>query len=86
MKRPKKTNDPEEFFFETIRIAQASATAHEKAKFITVYAPQPWRSAVVTAFVTCPENIAHEIATAFDQAVDSVFSRHGESVPPNKMH
>jgi hypothetical protein len=85
MKRPKKTN-PEEFFFETIEIAQASAAAHEKAKLITVYASQPFRSAVVTAFVTCPDDMAEEIGRAFNKAVDRVFAKHGESVRAAKMN
>jgi len=77
MQRPKMTTNPEEFFFETIRVAQASAAAHEKAKLITIYPSQPFRSAVVTAFVTCPDDMAQEIGAAFNIAVQEVFARFG---------
>lgn len=85
MKSPKKTK-PEEFFFETIEIAQASAAAHEKTKLITIYPSQPFRSAVVTAFVTCPDDMAQEIGKAFIKAVDKVFAKHGESIRAAKMN
>jgi hypothetical protein len=85
MKKPKKTK-PEEFFFETIEIAQASAAAREKAKLITVYPSQPFRSAVVTAFVTCPDDMAQEIGRAFNKAVDKVFAKHGEGLRTAKMN
>ena len=75
MQQPKMTTNPEEFFFETIRVAQASAAAHEKAKLITIYPSQPFRSAVVTAFVTCPDDMAQEIGAAFNIAVQEVFAR-----------
>jgi hypothetical protein len=86
MRTPKKTNKPEEFFFQTIEIAQASATAHEKTKLITVYPSQPWRSAVVTAFVTCPDDMAQEIGGAFIKAVDEVFARHCVKVKQAKAN
>jgi len=86
VKQPKLTHDPEEFFFETIKVAQASATSHEKAKLITTYPSQPWRSAVVTAFVTCPDNMAYEVAAAFNAAVDEVFARHSERVQDAKQN
>jgi hypothetical protein len=77
---------PEEFFFETIEIAQASATVHEKAKLITVYPSQPWRSAVVSAFVACPDDMARVIGVAFNEAVKLVFERHGAPVKEAKMN
>lgn len=86
MKKPKSTHNPEEFFFETIKVAQASAAAQEKAKLITAYPSQPWRSAVVTAFVTCLDDMAKEVATAFNAAVDEVFARHSVRVQEAKMH
>lgn len=67
-------------------MAQASAAAQEKAKLITAYPSQPWRSAVVTAFVTCPDDMAKEAATAFNAAVDEVFARHSVRVQEAKMH
>jgi hypothetical protein len=85
MKKSNKTK-PEEFFFETIEIAQASAAAREKAKLITVYPSQPFRSAVVTAFVTCPDDMAQEIGRAFNKAVERVFAKHGESIHAERMN
>jgi len=48
MQQPKLSRIPEEFFFETVRVALVSAAAHEKAKLVTMYPSQPFRSAVVT--------------------------------------
>ena len=76
MKRPKHTTKPEEFFFETVNVALTSAAAHEKAKFITAYPSQPFRSAVVTAFVTCPDEMAMELVVAFNEAADLIFESH----------
>jgi hypothetical protein len=86
MKTPKTTNKPEEFFFQTIEIAQASAAAHEKTKLITVYPSKPWRSAVVTAFVTCPDDMAQEVGAAFVKAVDEAFARHSKEVSEAKAN
>ena len=78
MQQPKPSTIPEEFFFETVRVAQASAAANEKTKLITMYPSQPWRSAVVTAFVTCPDDMARDIAMAFNEAVPLIFHRYSQ--------
>jgi hypothetical protein len=77
---------PEEFFFETIRVAQASAAAREKAKLITAYPSRPWRSAVVTAFVTCPDDMVADMTVAFNEAVKVVFERHGQRLKDAKTN
>jgi hypothetical protein len=59
-------------------VAQAAAAANEKAKLITMYPSQPWRSAVVTAFVTCPDDMARDIAMAFNEAVPLIFHRYSQ--------
>ena len=43
---------------------------------ITVYPSQPYRSAVVTAVVTCDDGMAKEIAAAFNESVAHVFLQH----------
>jgi hypothetical protein len=86
MQQPKPSPVPEEIFFETIKVAQASAAAHQKAKLITTYPSQPWRSAVVTAFVTCPDDLAIEIVVAFHEAVRLVFERHGQQCADAKSN
>jgi hypothetical protein len=86
VKQPRPFHEPEDFFFETIKVAQASAAAHEKAKLITAYPSQPWRSAVVTAFVTCPDDMAQEVAAALNAAVNDVFARHSARVHESKQN
>jgi hypothetical protein len=43
-----------------------------------MYPSQPWRSAVVTAFVTCPDDMARDIAMAFNEAVALIFHRYSQ--------
>jgi len=78
MQQPKPSTIAEEFFFDTVRVAQAAAAANEKAKLITMYPSQPWRSAVVTAFVTCHDDMARDIAMAFNEAVPLIFHRYSQ--------
>src|SRR5215469_14501784 len=78
MQEPKPSTVPEEFFFGTVRVAQASAAANEKAKFITMYPSKPWRSAVVTAFVSCPDDMARDITVAVNEAVMLVFHQYSQ--------
>ncbi|HYV76360.1 MAG TPA: hypothetical protein VFB24_19070 [Candidatus Binatia bacterium] len=86
MQQPKLSRIPEEFFFETVRVALVSAAAHEKAKLVTMYPSQPFRSAVVTAFVTCPDDMARDIAVAFNEAVKLVFEWYGQQCKDAKSH
>ena len=82
---PMSTN-AEEFFFETLRVAAQAASAHEKTKLITTYPSQPWRSAVVAAYVTCPDDMAREIAMAFNESVVYVFLRYSQQVVDAKAN
>jgi len=73
------STNAEEFFFETLRVAAQAASAHEKTTLITVYPSQPYRSAVVAAYVTCPDDMAKEIAVAF-KSVAYVFLWHSQQL------
>ena len=86
MQQPKPSTVPEEFFFDSVRVAQTAAAANEKAKLITAYPSKPWRSAVVTAFVTCPDDMARDIAVAFNEAVALVFERYGQQCAEAKSN
>lgn len=77
------STNAEEFFFETLRAATHAAAAHEKTKLITMYPWQPCRSAVVAAYVTCPDDMAKEIALAFNEGVALVFLRYGQHTKAN---
>jgi hypothetical protein len=59
-------------------VVQVSATAHEKAKFHYDVPENRWRSALVTAFVTCNNEMAKDIALAFNEAVKLVFERYSQ--------
>lgn len=85
MRRPKKVK-PEEFFHQTVDVCLASAARNEKVKLITVYPSEPFRSAVVTAFVACPDDMALEVGAAFTAAVNEVFARYHEQVKQAKFH
>ena len=43
-----------------------------------MYPSQPYRSAVVTAVVTCDDGMAKEIAAAFNESVAYVFLQHSQ--------
>ena len=66
--------DAEESFFEMLELATHAAAAHEQTKLITVHPSQSYRSAVVAAYVTCPDDMAKEIAVAFNESVAYVLS------------
>jgi hypothetical protein len=68
------STNAEEFSYETLRVAAQAAAAHEKTKLITVYPSQPYRSAVVTAVVTCDDGTAKEIAAAMSPLRTSFYS------------
>jgi hypothetical protein len=74
------SSNAEEFFFETLRVAAQAASAHEKTMLITVYPSQPYRSAVVAAYVTCPDDMAKEIAVAFNESESTNSSTQASSM------
>ena len=76
MLQPKTTDDVEEFFHETLKVAAHAAAAHQITKLIKTYPSQRWRSAVVAAYVTCSDDMAKEIAMAFNEAIAYVFQLH----------
>jgi len=86
MEQPKMTTNIEEFFFDTLRVAAHAAAVHEKTKLITTYPSQPWRSAVVAAYVTCPDDMAKEIAMAFNESVAYVFLRYSQQLVDAKAN
>ena len=78
--------DIEEFFFDTLRVAAHAAAAYEKTKLITTYPSRAWRFAVVAAYVTCPDNMAKEIAMAFNEYVAYVFLRYSQQLVDAKAN
>ena len=80
------STNAEEFSYETLRVAAHAAAAHEKTKLITVYPSQPYRSAVVAAYVTCPDDMAKEILEAFNESVAYVFLRHSQKLDDAKAN
>ena len=47
---------------------------------------QPYRSAVVAAYVTCPDDMAKERAVAFNESVAYVFLRHSQQLIDTKAN
>jgi hypothetical protein len=78
MEQPKMSTNLEEIIRETLEVTGRAAAAREKTKVITVYPSQPYRSAVVTAVVTCDDAMAKEIAAAFNESVAYVFLQHSQ--------
>ena len=83
MEQPKMSTNLEEIIRETLEVTGRAAAAREKTKVITVYPSQPYRSAVVTAVVTCDDGMAEEIATAFNETVELVFLYHRQQSQTN---
>jgi len=76
MQQPEDDHEYQEFFFDTLKVAAHAAAAHQITKLIKTYPSQRWRSAVVAAYVTCSDDMAKEIAVAFNESVAYVFRLH----------
>ena len=76
MQQPEDDHEYQEFFFDTLKVAAPAAAAHQRSKLIRTYPSRRWRSAVVAAYVTCSDDMAKEIAVAFNESVAYVFRLH----------